>query len=597
MLKTIKKKVNDLNIRHKLTISFILVVFIPIIIVGGYLTNELRQLALADAEDQTFQNMERVKERVIEVLNVPIYVSNNILHDEDLKDIVNADYQTIYDVVAAYRDYYVFSNYLRIYDEITNIRFYMENPALLNNWQIIPPTNQIKNSIWYSTVKEGNGLTYWFYIEDETNRQQKFLSLVRKINFFDYQTSGVLVINVNTKQLNSVLSQESRPTMIVDEQNQIITSNQHDHHGKKLTEIVDYESPVNGSTGTIQGSIEGESTRIYIDEIPMEDSLNQLKVVSFISEESIAESAKTFSKIGFTVILISVSISLLFIYYLSKFLSNRILTLNEQVREVGKGNFNTKITIDGADEVGQVATQLQLMVDNTNQLLHKVHQSNERATLLERKQNQIKFKMMASQINPHFLFNALESIRMKAHLNGEKEISRIVKLLGKLMRNSIEVGTGKVKLIDEVEVVRYYLEIQKFRYVDRLSYELNIDSTTYNVFIPPLIIQPLVENAVIHALENSEDHVEVAVKANKVSEGLLIEVLDTGFGISKEKRIEINQSLNGSDEKEGDRIGLKNVHQRLQLLYGEKSGLRIKSELGTGTKVSFLIPTRRDKDV
>lgn len=581
---------NDLNIRNKITISFIFVVFIPIIIVGGYLTNELRQVALEDAEEQTFQNMERVKKRVIEVLNVPIYVSNNILHDEDLKDIVNADYQTIYDVVAAYRGYYVFSDYRRIYDEITNIRFYMENPTLLNNWQIIPPTTQVKNSTWYSTVKEGNGSIYWFYIADETNRQQKFLSLVRKIDFFDYQTSGVLVINVNTDQLNSVLSQESIPTMIVDEQNRIITSNRYNYHGEKLTEIVDFEHPVNGSTRAIQGVVEGQPTQIYMDEILVEDSLNQLKVVSFISEESIAESANYFIKIGLTVILISASISLLFIYYLSKLLSNRILTLNEQVREVGKGNFNTKITVDGADEIGQVATQLQLMVDNTNQLLHKVHQSNERATLLERKQNQIKFKMMASQINPHFLFNALESIRMKAHLNGEKEISQIVKLLGKLMRNSIEVGTGKVQLINEVKVVRYYLEIQKFRYVDRLSYELNIDFTTYDLFIPPLIIQPLVENAVIHALENSEDHVEVTVEANKVSEGLLIEVLDTGFGISKEKRVEINQSLHESDEKQGDRIGLKNVHQRLQLLYGEKSGLRIKSELGTGTKVSFLIP-------
>src|SRR5690625_4469906 len=118
------------------------------------------------------------------------------------------------------------------------------------------------------------------------------------------------------------------------------------------------------------------------------------------------------------------------------------------------------------------------MVDNTNQLIHQVHQSNEKATILERKQNEIKFKMMASQINPHFLFNALESIRMKAHLNGEQKISQIVKLLGKLMRNSIEVGTGKVQLIKEIEVVRYYLEIQKFRFVDRLSYELNIDDVT-----------------------------------------------------------------------------------------------------------------------
>src|SRR5690625_984917 len=178
---------------------------------------------------------------------------------------------------------------------------------------------------------------------------------------------------------------------------------------------------------------------------------------------------------------------------------------------------------------------------------------------------------------------------MNEQLNVKKRIAYNLKLLGKLMRNSIEVGTGKVPLTDEIEVVRYYLEIQKFRFADRLSYKLNIDSATYQVLIPPLIIQPLVENAVIHALEDSEDEVEVIVNAKKIDEGIFIEVLDSGYGISKEKMAEIKQSLDEQDEEEGSRIGLKNVHQRLQLLYGEKSGLRIKSELGIGTEVSFLI--------
>jgi len=565
-------------------------VFIPIIIVGGYLTSELRQLALEDAEDQTLIDMERVKKRTIELLNVPVYVSNNILLDNQLKEIVNTEYKTIHEVVAAYRNYNVFSDYRRIFEEVTNIRLYMENPTLLNNWEIIPTSPTLKNSIWYSTVKKGKGLAYWFYIEDETKRQQKNLSLVRKIDFLDYATSAVLVINVNMKQLHSVLSQESTPTMIVDERNRIITSNQTGYQDRNLKEIVDTEHPMNGSMSVFQGTVEGEPTQIYMDEIPIEDSFNQLKVVSFIPQKSISESANYFSKIGFIVILISVSISILFIYYLSKLLTNRILLLNNQVREVGKGNFDTKITVDGSDEVGQLAGQLQSMVDNTNQLIHQVHQSNEKATLLERKQNEIKFKMMASQINPHFLFNALESIRMKAHLNGEQRIAYIVKLLGKLMRNSIEVGTGKVPLIDEIEVVRYYLEIQKFRFADRLSYELNIDDVTYQVLIPPLIIQPLAENAVIHALEDSEDEVEVIVNARKLDEGIYIEVLDSGYGISEEKMQEIKQSLDEQEEEEGSRIGLRNVHQRLQLLYGEKSGLRIKSELGIGTEVSFLIP-------
>lgn len=323
-------------------ISFIFVIFIPIFIVGGFLTNELRQQALEDAESQTLLDMERVKKRTIEILNVPLYVSNNLLLDKNLKELVNTEYESIYDVVAAYRDYNVFSDYRRIFEEVTNIRLYMENPTLLNNWEIIPPTPYVKNAIWYSTVKKGKGLAYWFYMEDETKRQQRNLSLARKIDFFDYGTSGVLVINVNMQQLNSVLSQESTPTMIVDERNRIITSNQEGYYGKRLKDIVDTEHSMNGSKSVFQGKVNGESTQIYMDEIFIEDSFNHLKVVSFISKENIAESTNYVSKIGFIVILISLTISILFIYYLSKLLTNRLLILNHQVSEVGKGNFDTK---------------------------------------------------------------------------------------------------------------------------------------------------------------------------------------------------------------------------------------------------------------
>src|SRR5690606_5655589 len=134
--------------------------------------------------------------------------------------------------------------------------------------------------------------------------------------------------------------------------------------------------------------------------------------------------------------------------------------------------------------------------------------------------------MMASQINPHFLFNALESIRMHAHMKGDKELANIVRMLGKYIRKNLEVGSGLIYLSDEIEVIQYYLVIQQFRFgQERLTFDLHIDETAVDVKLPPLLIQPIVENAVVHGMDQvlrSEEHTsELQSRENLVCRLLL----------------------------------------------------------------------------
>jgi two-component system sensor histidine kinase YesM len=232
------------------------------------------------------------------------------------------------------------------------------------------------------------------------------------------------------------------------------------------------------------------------------------------------------------------------------------------------------------------------MVVSIRGLMDEVTESQKQKAQLELRQKEIKLKMMASQINPHFLFNALESIRMKAHIKGEKEISGIVRMLGKMIRRNLEVGTRKIALMDELEIVRCYLEIQKFRYGDeRLTFRLNIDPAGHDVEIPPLIIQPLIENAVVHGLENVAEGGFVELTTSMRGSRLKVEVADNGVGISGEKIKDILESLRDMEEEEEYRIGLRNVHQRLVMIYGEDYGLTITSEPGSGTRITFEIPT------
>ncbi|MEK3887180.1 sensor histidine kinase [Bacillus sp. FSL K6-3431] len=584
------RKFNDLKLKNKLMFSFVGVIFLPILIVGIFLTQELRKMALNDALEVTQMNVERVKKRTDELLKIPIYISNNLQFDARLKSLANEEYDSIYDVVNAYNNYKDFQYYEELYPIVDHIYFYMDNPSMLNNWSFLPLDDKVKNENWYQDADKANGLVKWNYMTNPTQGSEKQLSLVRKMNFWDYKTSGILVITIDQAQLNLILDQESSITVITDENNHVVATNNQDLIGMEIAGLIDSTFTTDQLPITIEGKVNGEPSQIIVDYLLTEASGNQLKVISVVSTEHIVKDANRLSLLGVTITAIAVFMAFLLISGVSWLLAKRLSNLSEKISHVAAGNLETKIYIDGNDEIGQLSQQFNNMVGNIRQLIDQVYESNRQKNIIEKQQNKIKFKMLASQINPHFLFNTLEAIRMKAHMKGEKEIADIVKLLGKLMRKSLETSGAKIRLSDEMEVVRCYLEIQKFRFEDRLTYDLQIEEDVELVLVHPLIIQPLVENAVIHGLEEKEKDGKVIVKAYMKDASLYVSIEDNGVGIQPEKIKDIYLSLEDQSEKDGIRIGLRNVHQRLVLTHGKDSGLVIYSKEGLGTKVQFKIP-------
>jgi len=199
--------------------------------------------------------------------------------------------------------------------------------------------------------------------------------------------------------------------------------------------------------------------------------------------------------------------------------------------------------------------------------------------------------MLASQINPHFLFNTLETIRMKAHVNGQEELAQIVKLLGRIMRRNLEIGSEMITVESEIEFVQCYLEIQKFRYGNRINYDIYFENEDIKkVRILPLTIQPLVENAIVHGLEFKEGEGHVSIHLYRRNFYLFISVQDDGEGMSDDKLQEILATLDDMEDGPGKRVGLRNVHQRLKLYYGEEYGLRIYSQKHSGTRIDIMLP-------
>ncbi|WP_121609508.1 sensor histidine kinase [Mesobacillus foraminis] len=593
MLKSLGNKFNDMQIRSKLVFAFIISCIIPVLIVGVILTHELRTTALNEAVEESAANVDRVKKRTAETLETAIYIANNLTLNQQLKTTVDNHYGSLSEVVGAYREFDEFRYYLDAYEEISNIRLYVTNPKMINNWEFIPATREIRNSFWYKSAEQANGLFGWYYMADETKDNRKYLSLVRKI----YKTDSILAININSDNLNTILAQEQSPIMIVDDNNFVVVSNRSGFIGRKLEDIVRTKEAGVHSKDTFTGTVNGEKAEIIVDLLLPDMSQNQLKFVAVIPSSVVMKEANRFVLLGLAVVAASFVIAIILIFFFSQLVSRRIVRLSRQIDQVADGNLDANVTVEGADEIGLLSWQLDHMVKNIKDLISEVEKMHREKNIMEKRQQEIKLKMMASQINPHFLFNALESIRMKAHLKGEKEISGAVKQLGKLMRKSIEVTGEMIPLRHELEMVRAYLEIQKFRYEDRLDYEVITGSNAENVLIHPLIIQPLVENAVIHGLEDKERGGRVAIEVKTSEDVLHVSVRDNGVGISREKLRSIQDALNDIQDNTANRIGLLNVHQRLILTFGADSGLVIESIQGKGTAISFTIPLGRNEFV
>lgn len=288
---------------------------------------------------------------------------------------------------------------------------------------------------------------------------------------------------------------------------------------------------------------------------------------------------------GLIIVVLSILMSIIiFITFMSNYIK-RIIDFQKVMHKAASGDFeNLKANDDSNDEISELYMDLNTLIKNMQNLISTVYEEQVQKEKLYSRQKDVEFKMLASQINPHFLYNTLETIRMKARCNNQLEIEELVKMLAKIMRRNIQVGDKLVTLRSELELVDYYLRIQQYRFGDRIRYNIDVRCDIEFLKIMPLIIQPIVENAFIHGLETKEGEGKIRIIVER-TDRLVIHVIDNGNGMSQSKLNEINENLNDVSELERSNIGLNNVNQRIKLLYGDEYGIYIDSTEGEGSSV------------
>jgi len=277
----------------------------------------------------------------------------------------------------------------------------------------------------------------------------------------------------------------------------------------------------------------------------------------------------------------------------SKKLSRRIVDpidmICERLEAIGKGSLTVREPIQAdVQEIQLLSNGIENMVERLIKLIEKTAEQ-------EKQRRRTEFALMQAQINPHFLYNTLDTLVWLIESGEINEAVKMVASLSNYFRFSLSRGKNVITIEEEEQHIRSYLEIQQMRYQDLMDYEINIPEDLKKYIVPKLTLQPLVENALYHGIKNTRRKGTIRLTGRYENERIILEVMDNGRGMSEERLTEVKASLT-DNKREG--FGLRTVHQRIQILFGVEYGLTLESRLDSGTKVIVTIPMKTsDKEM
>ncbi|MFC5469590.1 sensor histidine kinase [Cohnella suwonensis] len=305
-----------------------------------------------------------------------------------------------------------------------------------------------------------------------------------------------------------------------------------------------------------------------------------------IDSETLFEDANRIGRLTIQIFLIVLLAGWVLAYRISDTIRRPLRKLRGLMTVTGSNAATASAVFDTGDEVGQIGDRLQRTM-RENQLL------NDRIYEAMLSWKEAEFKALQAQINPHFLYNTLESLNGLALANQQREMSDMIGALGKFFRIALSQGSEVIRVSEEVEHVNAYVRVQQFRFRDKFNWISEVDEDTKECFVPKLILQPLVENAIYHGLKKRKGVAYVMLTGSKEGETLKLSIGDDGNGIDPQRLEQIRRVLEGEEERqeerEGGGFGLKNVNERLRY-YGPQYGVKIASEQGIYTTVSLILP-------
>jgi two-component system sensor histidine kinase YesM len=578
-----------MSLSFKLTLYFLILSIAPLVILGAatyinsseivkkYLVNEASKLleqAITNLE-YYFKEMEYVSAEILFNRNLInefcMYKGSDTLYDinrynslkRTLTEILSSRENINSIVLASTRGYSIATNY-----------FEVSANEILKNLPLFP--NYQKDKCVFTIISNGVSLSNTYL---HTYPSIENISLIRELtDIYSQKKIGIIVVNIPyniiQETMSNALANSDCNLILLDSMNNVIFSKQNE----QLIKIKDLLGKLGDYKSLIDGIFEIEINQNKFFALIETSEISGWKVIELIPFKKMMAPVWRLKNLTLLLILCS-SIITSFIYIL---ISDHILKPLKELCFVMK-------KVEGGDlevslQLKEKTIEITTLIESFNQMVAKLKETREKLLKEQEAKREAELSALLAQINPHFLYNTLDTIKWLAVLRGEMNIARAITALINLLRSTLRKGREIISIEEELENVKNYVEIQKLRYYNSFEVYYYYDDEILKYAIPKLTLQPLVENSLYHGFEKQEDG-KIEIRIEKRDNLIIFEVKDNGRGFNKEilsKKYEKNNKFTG--------LGLVNIEERIKLYFGEGYGLEIITKEGEGTRVIGKIP-------
>ena len=590
----------DMKFLHRMILIYLIGGIIPLLVMSIYTNMQTRKMMIKLTEETQAEELSVFSSSIRESMTVLDNVARLLCSNDEILKLTTRKYKNKTQFYSDYRKANtVMEDYINFYEQdISSINLFLDNPTIdtydlnrINNLSYFKQS--VRTQTWYKETVDCVDEGYWYFgATSGDNEKDQTMQISRAVRDDDDDVVGIVVIQIQYDKVT--LNEQRQDTAILYDDYYWISGNCSSLDYPFLKEEI---QKINKSRVTKQISYGVEEYLISYERLQMDGSDDYYSVVSVQNYQDIMAEVNQISMQAFIPEIIGMIVSALLIFAFAASYSNRMFQLRVQMHHVAQGEYDEVERIEGNDEIGELYTELEQMMQDIRLLMSNVVDEQVQKEKLHTKQKEVEFKMLASQINPHFLYNTLETIRMKAVVNHQPEIVELVKMLAKTMRYNIQVTDRLVTLKEELQMVEYYLKIQEYRFGDRITSELTIDSDVdMKARILPLTLQPFVENAFVHGLEEKACDARLVIHVYKKKDDIFIEIRDNGKGMDYYELGHLRKIMK-DEQGDDNHIGVRNVNQRIRLLFGGEYGVEVDSEKNVGTKVVIHIPYQTDVEL
>ena len=581
---------DDMRLRNKFLVLYICCVFLPIILTNVIFYNTMSSNVREQRIGDINISLQQVHNEFWMQIEAAVSVSSIFYTDYNLYTLLDNHYSNPSDFVEAYDNYLrrILNSYTPVYTSVQNIKIYVDNPMVLHSGGIAYLNEEVRLKHWFRALDRRTSSEPVFVrspredsiISGRIEEKSDSFSILRVMDYYDsYSTwNKVLKIELKTDSIASILSNLNVPgyTYLVDPQGVIQFTTDPD---------VDWVS----ERITLDNLSKKDNLYMFDNSVYDADPLQDWRLVALVPKSEILQEVQTSRHFVLWTALINIIVASIIIIIISRSITTRLGFILRYMKRVKNQNFDVITKRESRDEIGQLTSEFNRMTLQIGSLINDVYVADIKEKDMELEQRYAQLNALQSQINPHFLFNALETIRMRSIMKKEIETAKIIHNMAKLFRSSLTWRRDKVSLKEEVEFISCFLEIQHYRFADRLAYHVNVDPAAEKCVVPKLIYLPFVENACIHGIEKVRQGGVVNISIEVLNEELHFRIDDNGAGMSDEQRLKIYSYLTENADL-GERIGVQNVLYRLKLIYGKQFHFEISSANGIGTSIHIIVP-------